>query len=219
MQSDFVTVGGVDFFFALHSNIFFDGEEGEEPRSPEDLREGQFVSVTGVWDASGTLVVDWLFVPNQPGNRARISGTSEATSTFGMTLWGQQIAFDEDTQFFNPEYEPVAAEDVVDDLEVVVFGTYIETDLILAEVVEIKGEDKEEIQLSGRVESFDGSQISIGGIVFNIESFTQFEGGEEQPEPGDGPPPPTSIGKYEGVSFDRFLKGRGGNTGLKRAEY
>ena len=214
IEGDLLTVGGVDFVLGLNSKIFVETDNGGEEATPDQLESGQFVSVLGFLDEGGQLVVDFIHVPRQPGEHVRISGSVDEVSIDGMVLWGKEIIFDEFTQFFNEEYQPIRPEDIEIGSAVDVFGEYDENDAIRAGAVEVKGVDKEEIQLSGRVDDFDGSKVTIGGVVFNIEAFTQvFVDGEDLGGPDDGTPTlPGRANKYEGRDLSQGNAAKFGGT-------
>lgn len=216
IAGDLLTLGGVDFFFGENSKVFFDAENGGEEGTPDQLESGQFASALGFLDESGQLIVDWVFVPRQPGGHVRISGTVDEFTVDGITLWGQSIAFNEFTQFLGADFQPISAEDLVEGDAVDVFGEYVENNQILAHTVEVKGTETEEIHLSGRVDMFDGSTVTIGGLVFNIEDFTQVfaDGGDPGPGPDDPDEFSGRASKYDGQAAARGNAGKFAGTAV-----
>ena len=203
VSGDFLHIGGVDFTLAPESEVFGEHEEGDEQVSSGDLMRGLFVSVNATYEEATGLTVNWIFIPRQPGDQVRISGAIEGADGFGFTLLGQDIEYGDDTQFYNAEYMPISAEELVDGLTVEVFGEYVDFNRIEAHAVEVKGADQEELHLSGRLEAYDGSTVLLGGVPFNIETFTQVI--SDRPNPSDGNiEPPNKVGKYAGNTLNRF---------------
>ena len=208
LQGEFLSVGNIEYNLGPDSKVFVESEFGGQEESTAVLENGLFVSILGVYDETGNVIVDRVFIPSQPGNQVRISGEVTEASSTEMTLWGQRVVFDDQTQFFNAEYFPVGPEEIVDGVTVDVFGEYNDNDDIRANVVEIRGTGAEEIQVSGRVEAFDGQSLVIGGITFDIADFTQvFEDGEDN-FGGDGPEPPGKTSKYAGTAIGRSVPGK-----------
>lgn len=193
VQGDIVTVGNIDFIFSESSKIF-DEKTGTEV-GPGDLGTGMQVSVQALVDVSGTLVIEWLYIPQQASDDVRITGEVTNANVNGMELWGQQVVFDEATQFVNSDYQPVGPEAIENGMIVDVFGVYEEDNVIRAYHVELRGEDAEELSLSGRVEFFDGVEVVVGGTAFRLTDFTQIfsNSGEDFGSGGEDKP-----GKYGG---------------------
>ena len=193
VQGDIVTVGNVDFVFSESSRIFDEAVGGEI--GPGDLATGVQVSVQALVDESGTLFIEWMYVPQQASDDVRITGEVANASVDGMELWGQQVVFDEGTQFLNADYQPVGPEALTDGMVVDVFGVYEDDNVIRAYNVELRGEGAEELSLTGRVEFFDGIEVVVGGTAFRITDFTQIfdNSGEDFGDGGEDKP-----GKYGG---------------------
>ena len=208
LDGEFMTVAGVEYILGPDSKVFVESEFGGEEGTPEELESGLFVSVLGVLDDVGNLVVDRVYVPVQPGNHVRVSGEVANASATGLTLWGQQVVFDDQTQFFNAEYFPVGPDEILDGMVVDVFGEYNDNDEIRANVVEIKGVDKEEIQVSGRLEAYDGQSVVIGGITFTIADFTQVYDDGDDNFGEDDPGLPGNASKYAGTPIGRGAPGK-----------
>lgn len=199
VNGDIISVGGVDFYVGENSKVFVEGEDGGEERTPADLVEGDLVSITGVLDEKGTPFIEWVFVPRQEGDQVRITGEVSGSFENGMVLWGQEVLFTEFTQFYTADYQFVGPEAIVDGLNVDVFGTYDDFGVIQADVVEIRGENLEELSITGRVESFDGVSVVIAGTAFLVTDNTQiYDNGDEDHGPGGTDAP----GKYSGTPLN-----------------
>lgn len=217
VNGDVISVAGVDFYVGGNTTVYVEDENGGEERSPGDLAGGDFVSIVGVLDEQGSPVIEWVYVPKREDDYVRISGEVSGAFENGMVLWGQEVMYTEFTEFFTADYLPAAREDVADGLQVDVFGRYDEFGVIQADVIEFRGANLEELSITGRIESFDGSFVFIGGTGFKVTDITQVYDSNGDDQNGGGPDAP---GKYSGTPLNGEGPGKfaGKRAGLESLE-
>ena len=207
IAGDIVTVQGVPFTWTGNSQIH--GDHVEDPQggglTPGDLAPGMQISIMGVVDDSGVAFIEWIFVPQQLGDQVRIAGEAADITQTGMSLWGQTVVFTETTQYLGADYQPVGPEAIINGLAVEVFGFYDNNGDIRADVVEIRQQSREELSLTGDVDSFDGFEVIVAGTPFRIASHTQVYVDGEDNAPGADP---NSPGKYSGIRLNPDAPGK-----------
>lgn len=171
ITSNSLDVSGVTCYVDSSTVIF--AHEGMM-MSFSDLKVGDRVEVKAVLQTNGTYTALKIKLESDSSqNDFEVEGLIQAVGTDNVTVGGYTIYVSTQTKIYNQFKQSIAFGDLT-------VGTYVEikaylqNNIYYASRIKVKDHSKEEIHVTGSIDSINGATLTVKGTAFTTDQNTEF---------------------------------------------